>query len=219
MTKVTKTNEDIASQIEAQEIELKELLSRVMKDPLQPLRDQVVQLEKRFQAVEDTCKATSEDSLSTMQKTIHDQDEKVRMNLKSLREGIVEELAELLTARLASMPQEMERLLEGQTTVKDLLGEVQQEQTKLGTTAAVATTTVMSNIDQSRGHLNTHLQDVMADARDGARQLDERVNALANELRSSIDTMHDINKRFLWLCVLCGLSFTATMALIASRFL
>ena len=192
MTTLSKNHAETNNLIEAQENELKELLTRVMKSPLQPLTDQAAQLEKRLQNVEDISKAISEGSLPAMQRAIREQGEEARKNLKGLRTAITDDLPEMLTTCLASMPQEMARLLEGQTSVKELLSEVQQEQTKLGKTAAVATDNVMSSIGESRGHFDKNLEGAKADARDGERQLGEGLNALTDDLQRTIAQVTDL---------------------------
>lgn len=190
MTTNPKNSAEITNLIEAQENELKELLTRVMQSPLQLLMDQAVQLEKRLQNVEDICKATSEVS-SAMPWAIREQGDEVRKNLKGLRAAITDELPDILTACLASMPQEMARLLDGHTLVKDLLSDVQQEQTILGKTAAVAIDNVMSSIGENREHLDKNFEDAKTDARDGERQLGDGLNALTDDLQRTIGLVTD----------------------------
>lgn len=186
MTTNTKNSAEITKLIEAQENELKDLFSRVIKSPLKPLETQITQLEKRLESVEAISKEISEVSLPAVQAAIRAQGEDAQKNFKGLRKAIPEELPELLTACLASMPQEMARLLAGQTSVQELLSEVQQEQTILGKTAAVATDNVISSIGESRGHLDKNLEGAKADARDGERQLGEALNALTDDLQRTI---------------------------------
>jgi len=286
MTKNTQNSDKITNLIEVQENELKELLSRVMKNPLQPLTDQAVQLDKRLQNVEDISKSTSEVSLPAMQRAIREQGEEMRKNLKGLRTAITDDLTELLTARLASMPQEVTQLLQGQTSVKDLLSEVQQEQTLQGKlagdtvlqsealllksfaqmneinnsakAAAQASEKAVARIDENRGHIGKNLDSMQAEGRLGVQQLGDGMTALAgslsrtsaqvtdlvptlarrtDELGSRLESgftsfrgqsekdRHELasalqvmQKRFLWLSVLCGLSFAGSAGLVVSRF-
>lgn len=191
MTTNTKNSAYTAQQIEAQESELKELLARVMKDPLTPLTDQAAQLEKRLQSVELISKNIRDDTLPSVQNEIREQGEEIR-KLKGLSNAITEGLAELLTARFASVQQEMTELLQGQTSAKDLLSEVQQEQTLLGKTAALATDKVMSSIGESREHLGKNLEGAKAEARDGDKLIGEGISAITDDLRKTATQVIDL---------------------------
>ena len=268
MTTNTKNSAEITQQIENQENELKDLLSRVIKNPLKPLESQITQLEKRLESVEAISKSTSEVNLPAVQAAIRTQGEDAQKNFKGLRKAITEELPELLTACLAFMPQEVARLHKSQTSVKDLLGEVRQEQTlqgklagdtflqsemlllkslaqtneinNLAKAAVQASEKAVTQIDESCGHIRKNLDSMQSDGRLGIQQLGNGITTLAgttvelgsrlesgftsfrkqsekdrNELSSALQVMQ---KRFLWLSVLCGLSFVGTVGLVASRF-
>lgn len=220
MNTSTKDRANTSQQIEAQENELKELLSRVIKSPLQPLETQLAQLEKRLQNVEAISKSTSEVNLPAVQAAIREQSEDARKNFRVLRAAITDELPELLTACLTSMPQELTRLLEGQTTVKDILGEVQKEQTlqgrlagdavlqsealllksfaqmneisSLAKAAVQAAETAVVEIDASRELIGKNIGNMQADGRLGMKQLDNGMTALAGSLNQTNAQVKDL---------------------------
>ena len=286
MTTKTKSNDQINKSIEIQENELKELLSRVMTSPLKPLKEQAAELDKRLQNVEVFSKLTSEVSFPAMQREIRAQGEEMRKSLKNFSSGLTEDLTDLLNVRLASMPQEVTELLQGQTSVRDMLSKVQHEQNLQNKSAgdvalqsealllrsfdqikeinlsakaaAQASEQAFVRIDESCGLINKNLNSMQAEGRNDAQvlgngltgitgslsltnaQVSELVPTLANrtnelgqrlemgfasfnrqsetdrnELSSALQVMQ---KRFVWLSVLCALSFLGSVGLIVSRF-
>ena len=204
-----------------------------------------------------------------------------RLGMQQLGNGIT-----ALAGNLSSMPQEIGRLLEGQTLVKDLLSSVRQEQTlqgklvgdtfrqgetlllkslaqtneinNLAEAAVQASEKAVTQINESREHIRKNLDGIQADGRLGMQQLGNGITTLAgslsrtsaqvtelaptlagrtdelgsrlesgfnsfrkqsekerNELSSALQVMQ---KRFLWLSVLCGLSFAGSVGLVVSRF-
>jgi hypothetical protein len=89
------------------------------------------------------------------------------------------------------MPQEVSQLVQGQASVKDLLSEVQQEQSILIKTTALATDRLMLGVVESREHLGKTMDGAKADARDGEKRLGERVAGLTDDLRKNAEQMTD----------------------------
>lgn len=286
MTTKTKINDQINKSIAIQENELKELLSRVMTSPLQPLYEQAAELDKRLQNIEDFSKLTSEVSFPAMQREIRAQGDEMRKILKGFSSVLTEDLADLVNARLASMPQEVTQILQVQTLVSDMLRKVQYEQNlqnKLAgdvalqsealllksfdqlneinhstKVAAQASEKAVARINESCGHINNNLDSMQAEGRMGAQLLGDGLTALAgsvsltsaqvtelvptlarrtDELGSRLDcgvasfrrqsetdrgevlhALQVMQKRFVWLSVLCGLSFVGSVGLVVSRF-
>jgi len=210
MTTNTKDKANTSQQIKAQEDELKELLNRVIKSPLQPLETQIAQLQIRMQNVEDISEKIAKNSFPEMHAAIREQGEEVRKIIKGFRATITDELPEMLTACLASMPQEMTKLLEVQTSVKDILSEVQKEQNllsklagdaslqsetlllkslsqmdeinDLAKTAVQASEKAVTQIDESRAHIGKNLDIMQADGRLGMQHLGNEMTTLAGSL-------------------------------------
>lgn len=286
MTTNNRISSKISQLIDAQENELQDLLFRVMTKPLKPLNEKAAELEKRLQNLEDISKVTSETTLPALQSAIRLQSEDMKKNFKSLRDSISNDLPELLTACLASMPQEVKQLLISQASVTDLLNEVQEKQTlqgKLAGDAAVqsevmllksiaqmnevnnsaiaatlASEKAVVHIQETREHFDNNLGSMQAADRLGVQQLGDGMTALAgslyqtsaqitdlepilarrtDELGSRLDSgftsfrgqsdkerseltsaLQIMQKRFLWVSVLCGLSFVGSVGLIVSRF-
>ena len=220
MTTNTQNSTNIKQLIDAQENELKELLSRVMTNPLQPLKEQAAQLENRLRNVEDITKATSEINLPALQSAIRQQSEEIKKDFKSLRNSISNDIPELLTACLEAMPQEVKQLLVSQASITDLLSAVQQKQILQGKLAGdavlqseamllkslaemnklndstIAATQVyekaITRIDESREHIVKNLDGIQADGRLGMQQLGNGMTALAGSLNRTSTQVTDL---------------------------
>lgn len=220
MTTNTQNSTNIKQLIDAQENELKELLSRVMTNPLQPLKEQAAQLENRLRNVEDITKATSEINLPALQSAIRQQSEEIKKDFKSLRNSISNDIPELLTTCLESMPQEVKQLLVSQASITDLLSAVQQKQILQGKLAGdavlqseamllrslaemnklndstIAATQVyekaVTRIDESREHIVKNLDGIQADGRLGMQQLGNGMTALAGSLNRTRTQVTDL---------------------------
>ena len=210
MTTKTKSNDELSKSIEIQENELKELLVRVMTSPLKFLKDQATELDKRLQNVEDFSKLTSDVSFPAMQREIRAQGDEMRKSLKSFSSVLSEELADLLTARLASMPREVTQLLQGQASFSDMLSKVQHEQNlqnksagdvalhnealllrsfnqmneinKSANAATQASEKAIVRIDESYGYINKNLDSIQAEGRVDAQVLGDGLTAIAGSL-------------------------------------
>lgn len=286
MSTKTKSSDETIKLIETQENELKELLSRVMMSPLQPLKEQATELDKRLQNVENFSKLTSEVSFPAMQREIRAQGDEMRKSLKSFSSVLTEDLTALLNARLASMPQEVTLLLQGQTSGNDILRKFQHEQNsqnklagdiamqsealllksfdqinevnRSAMAAAQASEKAIVRIDERCGHINNNIDSMQAEGRVGVQLLGDGLTALAgsvsltsaqvtelvpqlvrrtDELGSRLDSgvasfrrqseidrdavsnaLQVMQKQFVWLSVLCCLSFVGSVGLVISRF-
>jgi len=205
MTTNTKNSAEITQQIEVQKKEMQDLLSLVMKSPLKPLETQITQLEKRLESVEAISKATSEVNLPAVQAAIRAQGEDSQKNFKGLRKAINEEFPELLAESLASMPQEITQLLQEQTSLKDLLTEVRQEQTlqakqandtflqsealllksfaQMNEINSLVRAAVQAS-EKAVAQIDENLDRVQAEGRLGMQQLGNGITALAGNLSS-----------------------------------
>jgi hypothetical protein len=233
MTRTSNNNTEATQQIEAQESELKELLCRVMSQPLQPLTDHAEKLEKLMQNVEKIAKATADVNLPAMQRTIEVQGEQMRKNLKGFREEFTEELTDLLVLRLASMPQEISQLLQGQMSVKKQLCEVQSVQTLQGQRAIDTFVQSEALLLKSLGQISEIDISSKAAAADLVPTLSRQTDELSSRLESTIatlrrqsekdrnelsDALREMEKRFFLLSVLCGLSVIGSIGLAIGRF-
>lgn len=241
MTSNIQNIDTIAESIELKETELKELLVRVMAKPLQPLLDQAKQLEKRLGHIEVICRRIDEEDLLAMNLAIREQAEELKKRLKSMQMAIPNEVREMLKISLASMPQEVTHLLEGQTFVKNQLSQVQDEQILLGKVSVQSAQKMGDHIDDGRESIEQSLGRMQIEGRLVLDQLVRSVSDLAlnlNELKLHSETtfvslarqtakhseelsiaLQIMQKRFLWLGVLGGLSFAGLVALLVSRFL
>lgn len=182
-------------QIASQEAELQALLTRVMEAPLDPLVQRMAQLEQRLQTVEKICSET-QDTETAIFAVIRGQGDELK-KLKSLRGDIGDDVAGLLHAGLASMPQDVAQLRMDHTSVRSLLGEMQQGQTALlnesisginavGTHARLAAEEsgkAVASIGDSRETIGNMLGDIRADARTEQEKLGNSIIALNEELR------------------------------------
>lgn len=210
MSTKTKSSDETIKLIETQENELKELLSRVMMSPLQPLKEQATELDKRLQNVENFSKLTSEVSFPAMQREIRAQGDEMRKSLKSFSSVLTEDLTALLNARLASMPQEVTLLLQGQTSGNDILRKFQHEQNsqnklagdiamqsealllksfdqinevnRSAMAAAQASEKAIVRIDERCGHINNNIDSMQAEGRVGVQLLGDGLTALAGSV-------------------------------------
>ncbi len=115
--------------IENKEGELKALLHRVMKEPLaESFKYQTMQLEERFNNIEDISKKISEESIPALQTKIRGHVEEMKKDIKRLRD----EHVQLFDQGLASIRQEVMQLRLDHTLVKDTLGMIQQTQVTQG---------------------------------------------------------------------------------------
>lgn len=177
-----KNSEEITQQIEAQESELKELLSRAMKNPLQPLMEQTAQLAQRLQSIEDFSQETSIKSLPAVQATIRQQGEEAQKNFRGLRKTITDDLPELLTECLASAPQDIARLLEIQISVNNLLNQIQQEQILQNSASGQVFDNITSQINENFGNISKNLGSLKTEVQAEAQQIGNGVATLIANL-------------------------------------
>ena len=210
MTTKNKSIDQIDQSIEVQENELKELLSRVMTSPLQPLKEQTAELNKRLQSVEEFSKLTSEVNIPAMQREIRAQGDEMRKILKGFSSVLTEDLTDLFNLRFASMQQEVADLLRGQVLVSDMLSKVRDEQSRQNKlagdaalqskalllksfdqlneinhsvqVAAQASEKAVIRIDESCAHINNNLDSIQAEGRMGAQLLGDGLTALAGSV-------------------------------------
>jgi hypothetical protein len=128
MSITDKTNNYTSEQIQEHENELKGLLKRVMEAPLEPLLERLKQMERRLKDVEEICITTQDEDLPSVRTQISEEVKKIRIR----QDSIGRDIQDLLTDRLASMPQDLAQLREVQTLVKTLLFEVRQGQQEQG---------------------------------------------------------------------------------------
>lgn len=268
MIKNTNQTDDMTQQYSSQEVELKELLVRVMQDPLRPLMEQVKRLEKRLVEVEDNSKKIQDEGLRLVQNEIFDQGETIKNTVVGLQDKIIKVLGEkLLSVNGHLIEFQQKQAIQGgvaddafRRTDELLLKSLAEinEVNDLAKAAVNASERAVVRIDDSRTHSDKNFDMIQSDARLGVQQLGDgmaaisggvgrtsaqlvdliptltqRTDDLGIRLESGfasfraqsernraelVGTLQAIQKRFLWVSILCGFSLAGSIALVISRF-
>ena len=210
-------------QINTQENELKELLNRILEAPLAPLKSQMIELQKELQYLESNNEATASTihaTVSTMQNDLQEQNKNMDKHFKRLKTTISDELPELLTACLATIPQEITQMLNEQILVRDELHEIKEVQSiqeklandifyksetlllkslvqiseinKLAEAAADTTEKSFNKINENHKYIYKNIGNIQTDGQILVQQLSKGMSELAGRLSHTNDQVKGI---------------------------
>lgn len=175
----------IKEAIDEQEKELKQLLARVMKEPLDPVVERIDSLSQRLEMVEKQCQETQDDHIPALGRVLKAQADETRKRLESLRDDLGEDIEELLSSTLAQLSQDFALLREEQGQSREALAQLSEEQAMRGRAAEAALERQRMQFEQS----GVRLVDELRQGMDKSEVLAKDLGLLRQEQERSHESM------------------------------
>lgn len=174
MNKFSSDATHIEKAIDEQENELKQLLARIMKEPLDPVVERIKSLGQRLEIVEKLCQETRDLHLPTLNRALRTQADETRKQFERLRDDVGADIEEQVSAKLALLAQDLELLRDEQGRIRETLTQVSHDNATRGQALEAA----VIQCDSALKETLVRLDAVGYQAKTAAERSGEAVSAL-----------------------------------------
>lgn len=174
MNNFSNDHSSIEDAIAEQEAELKQLLARVMKEPLDPVVQCVESIDRRLGGVERQCQETLDIHIPTLNRALKAQSDETRKRFECLRDDIGADIAEHVSSKLALLTQDLELLRDEQGRSREALTQLSHDHAMHGQAIGAA----VSQCDAALKEALVRIDALSFQAKTAAERSSEAVNAL-----------------------------------------